>query len=325
MAKMVQQKYSCGGLHGRSIPVRQWTPDHASGSPIRAVIHICHGMAEHSARYEGLAAHLADAGFITVAHDHRGHGAGNDSTPGHSGNTGGWHALVDDVGRIQARIHHDYPDLPCFLMGHSMGSFIAQGYLMSRPTPPAPAGLILCGSNLENPMRLRALRLIVALEKKRCGPAGYSPVLRKLTFDTFAAAIPDADTPFDWLSRDPKTIADYLADPACGFQCTTQFWQDLSSGLQQIIRRRSMRRVPSDMPLYIMAGDQDPVGEFGKGPTALAEAYRETGHKAVTLTLYPETRHEPFNDLDRDRIMADLQQWLVKQLKEEPLSRQSAA
>ena len=310
------------GRDGHSIKALCWTPrDHAP----RAVVHICHGMAEHAGRYDEFGQVLAQAGLAAVAHHHRGHDpALAPRDQGHYADHNGWDLVLDDTARVQHWIRDQWPDSPSFLLGHSMGSFIAQDALMRGVMPAIPDGLILSATNLENPWRLRALRMLVALERRRCGPRGRSPVLKRVTFDAFSASVKTPETPFDWLSNDHQAVRNYISDPACGFECTTQLWHDFSGGIQHLIRPDSQRAIPNNLPLFILAGDQDPVGQFGHGPTALAKAFRQTGHPRVELKIYPGIRHEPFHDINRLEVFGDVLQWMAQQVDLRPI-RQSAA
>lgn len=311
------------GTDGHRIRILCWTPVQQD---VSAVVHICHGMAEHGGRYEELGHVLAQAGLATVVHHQRGHDPElGPREQGHFSDHDGWSLVLEDAARVQHWVRENWPNSSSFLLGHSMGSFVAQDALMRGMMPAIPDGLILSASNLENPWRLRALRMLVALERRRCGPRGRSPVLKRLTFDAFSASVKNPETPFDWLSSDHQAVRDYIADPACGFECTTQFWEDLSSGIQHLIRPDSQRAIPHNLPIFILAGNQDPVGNFGRGPTALARAYQRAGHPRVALKLYPGTRHEPFHDLNRLEVFGDVLQWMAEQVDLRPMNHSAAA
>ncbi|BES71644.1 alpha/beta hydrolase [Marinobacter nanhaiticus D15-8W] len=294
---------------GHRIPVYLWKPP---GAP-RGLIHICHGMAEHGQRYARLARYLNEHHLLVVAHDHRGHGQ---QTPvdelGHYADEDGWDKVTADVGIVQGWIHQSWPTLPCYLMGHSMGSFIAQGYLTRNPEPPLLAGLILSGSNRDKRVQLAALRTILRIVRLFKGPHATSPTVHKLTFGAFARSVETPRTRFDWLSHDEGAVYDYIADPYCGFDCTNQLWSDLAYGLTALLRRDTLQRVPADLPILIISGAEDPVGEFGQGPRRLAQAYRDTGHSDVTCIVFQGMRHEPFNEKQRAEAEETLIAWLTR-------------
>lgn len=299
---------------GHQIPLYIWTPA-SHQHPAQGVVHICHGMAEHGGRYAELAHCLAECGLVTVAHDHRGHGRCIErGLAGHYADEDGWEKVTADVGRVQAYIAQTFPGLPVFLLGHSMGSFIVQGYLISHSAPQPLAGLILSGSNLDKPGRLKALHHLVTLIRLWRGRRGFSPLIHKLTFAAFAKSVSGADTDFDWLSTDRSSVQAYIDDPLCGFQCTVQLWHDFTGGLATIAQPANLARIPTHLPVYLLAGERDPVGAFGEGPRLLADAYRAAGHEDVELSLYPTMRHEPFHEHEYEAVFADLWNWLERHL-----------
>jgi alpha-beta hydrolase superfamily lysophospholipase len=274
-------------------------------------------MAEHARRYGHLAETLNHAGYAVIAHDHRGHGAaGGESAPGHYADHHGWDKVTSDVGQVQSWINQRFRDANVVLLGHSMGSFIAQGYLMRDPARHKPSGqhslsgLVLSGSSRDGTSKVAALRSIAAFEKLRQGPRGNSAIMRVMTFGTFARSVANRRTEFDWLSHDPAVVRDYQNDALCGFDCSNQLWSDLGGGLAQLHRRRALERVPKRLPILIVSGAEDPVGAFGKGPRKLAESYRRTGHTDVSCLIMPGMRHEPFNESNRDETKRRLLEWL---------------
>ncbi|WP_097461612.1 alpha/beta fold hydrolase [Mangrovitalea sediminis] len=300
---------------GHQIPIYRWAPSPASTAPL-GVVHVCHGMAEHAGRYEELAKCLSECGLVTIAHDHRGHGrCVATGMAGLYADDDGWSRVTGDVGDVQAYIAKEYPSLPVFLLGHSMGSFIVQGYLIENSPPPSLTGLILSGSNLDKPVRLKVLHHLVTLIRLWRGKHGISPLIHKLTFAAFAKSVSGAETEFDWLSSDRSEVQDYIDDPLCGFQCTVQLWHDFTGGLATISQPANLAKIPTALPVYLLAGERDPVGAFGTGPRLLAEAYRQAGHTDVELSLYPSMRHEPFHEHEHEAVFADLWNWLERHLR----------
>lgn len=292
------------------IPVYLWQQDINPDSAL-GVIHINHGMAEHGLRYQALAANLNAAGYIVVAHDHRGHGPHTKASErGHYADSNGWEKVTRDVGVVQQWIADKFPQLRCYLLGHSMGSFIAQGYLVGDGPKSTISGLILSGSNRGQKLKLAALRSVAASARGWNGPRKTSRVIQALTFGAFAKTVTGAKTEFDWLSQNESSVSDYIKDPFCGFDCTNQLWCDLGHGLNQLQNKRALTRIPSHLPILIISGDEDPVGEFGRGPRRLASAYRETGHTDVSCVVMPGMRHEPFNEARREETIKALLNWL---------------
>ncbi|WP_148862618.1 alpha/beta fold hydrolase [Marinobacter fonticola] len=295
------------GPDEHAIPVYIWRPE---GEP-EGIVHICHGMAEHAQRYAPLAGRLSRYRLLVVAHDHRGHGPHTpEESLGHYANENGWDKVAGDVGVVQHWVHGTWPTLPCYLLGHSMGSFIVQSYLMRGPAGSLPAGLILSGSNRDRRVRLGLLRTLLKIVRRVQGANTRSSVIRKLTFGAFSKSVKSPRTEFDWLSHDPATVDDYINDPYCGFDCTNQLWSDFGSGLASLRRRNALQRIPANLPILIVSGADDPVGEFGRGTQRLAQAYRQSGHRDVTCIVFQGMRHEPFNERRREEAEQALLDWI---------------
>ena len=288
--------------------VNQWLP---AGTP-KAIVLLVHGMAEHSGRYSLLGKTLNDAGFGLYAHDQRGHGkTAEQGTLGYFADNDGWCAVVSDVASLAQHIGQAHTGVPIFLLGHSMGSYIAQAYLMHHSA--SLQGAILSASNFQPVALYRAASLIARFERLRQGPKGRSALIEWLSFGSFNKAFKPNRTPYDWLSRDPAQVDAYASDPLCGFRCTNQLWIDLLGGLQQISKASNLAQIDPGLPLLIMGGECDPVSE-GKRLTDLAKALRDAGNRQLQLNLYPQARHELFNETNRDAVMADVIAWLNQAL-----------
>ena len=288
--------------------VNQWLP---AGSP-KAIVLLAHGMAEHSGRYARLGKVLCDAGYGLYAHDQRGHGkTAERGTLGYFADNDGWCAVVSDVASLSRHINQTHPGVPVFLLGHSMGSYIAQAYLMHHSA--SLQGAILSASNFQPVALYRAASLIARFERLRQGPKGRSALIEWLSFGSFNKAFKPNRTRYDWLSRDPAQVDAYASDPLCGFRCTNQLWIDLLGGLQQISKASNLAQIDPGLPLLIMGGECDPVSE-GKRLTDLATALRKAGNRQLQLNLYPQARHELFNETNRDEVMADVIEWLNQAL-----------
>jgi len=288
---------------GTGLFVYRWLPESAP----RAVVQIAHGLAEHAGRYGRLAEALTGAGYAVYANDQRGHGR-TATTPADLGffaPEGGWHKCVDDLWQIHRRIGADHPGLPQVLLGHSMGSYLAQQFLGMHGE--ALAGAVLSGSNGKPPPIAALGRLIARVERLRLGPRGTSPLLHALAFEPFNKPFAPARTPFDWLSRDAAEVDRYSADPLCGFRPRVQLWVDLLDGLAEIARPGLQARIPKRLPIYVFSGARDPVGANLK---QLLAAYAAAGLARVTARIYPEGRHEMLNETNREQVSQDLIAWL---------------
>ena len=313
---MQSEKFFVASQDNHKIFVRKWSPDTPTPAP-RAVVHLLHGMAEHCSRYEPIAQRLVEQGYVVYAHDHRGHGH---SVPqggllGHYANTNGWSLVLADVHKINDLIHRQYPGAPVILIGHSMGSFITQSYLVRHGRTVDAA--VLSGPTLGTPMAIRSGRMLAQLEKLRIGAKGRSNLIDRVTFATYNRQISKHPrTDYDWLSRDESEVNQYIEDPLCGFLCTTQLWLDLVGAMDFLSRPANIRKIPGDLPMYLLAGELDPVSHDPEvhGVERLANHLRSNGIKSVTTRLYPECRHEIFNELNRDQVVDDLLGWLELQV-----------
>ncbi|BBP78989.1 hypothetical protein PHLH7_50930 [Pseudomonas sp. Ost2] len=293
--------------HSR-LHVNRWLPE---GEP-KALVLLSHGMAEHSGRYARLAAALCEAGYGLYAHDQRGHGkTAEHGVLGHFADRDGWCAVVSDLASLNQRIGEEQPGKPIILLGHSMGSYIAQAYLLHHSA--SLQGAILSGSNFQPVALYRAASAIARGERWRQGAKSRSALIDWLSFGSFNKAFKPTRTAFDWLSRDPEEVDKYVSDPLCGFRCTNQLWIDLLGGLQQISKARNLKQIDPGLPLLVMGGERDPVSE-GKRLKDLADALREAGSQNLQLSVYPQARHELFNETNRDEVTADVLHWLEQTL-----------
>jgi alpha-beta hydrolase superfamily lysophospholipase len=288
--------------------VNQWLPD----APPKALIMVSHGMAEHGGRYVRLAEALCGAGYGVFALDQRGHGrTADEGTLGLFAEQDGWSKVVGDLASLNQHIGQQQPGVPIILLGHSMGSYIAQAYLLHHSA--SLHGAVLSGSNFQPVALYRAARLITRAERLRQGLRGRSALIEFLSFGSFNQAFKPNRTAFDWLSRDPDEVDRYLHDPLCGFRCTNQLWFDLLGGLQQISKASNLAQIDPGLPILVIGGECDPVSE-GKRLKSLAHALREAGCQNLQLNIYPQARHEVFNETNRNEVTADVLTWLDQAL-----------
>ncbi|BBP81788.1 MULTISPECIES: alpha/beta hydrolase [Pseudomonas] len=289
---------------GASLHVNRWSGD----APPRAVVMVAHGMAEHGGRYARLGQALVAAGLELYVHDQRGHGrTAQHGILGLYAEHDGWNKVVGDLASLNHHIRQQHPQVPIVLLGHSMGSYIGQAYLMQHSC--SLQGAILSGSNYQPVGLYRAAAVVARLERWRQGPNGRSALIEFLSFGSFNKAFKPNRTPFDWLSRDPDEVDKYVNDPLCGFRCTNQLWLDLLGGLQTITPVKNLAQIDPDLPLLVVGGARDPVSD-GRRLDDLARALGEAGVKDVQLKIYPDARHELLNETNRDEVTAHLLDWL---------------
>jgi alpha-beta hydrolase superfamily lysophospholipase len=293
---------------GTRIFVHHWSPDRPG--PPRGSVQIAHGMAEQAGRYARVAERLTAAGYEVWADDHRGHGrtAGSAEELGHLADRGGWELILGDLAVLHDHVRRELPDVPRCLLGHSMGSFMAQDDLTRRPG--VWDAVVLSGSNVGGGLLIQAGRLVARLERLRLGRRGRSGLLQAMSFGAWNRAFAPNRTEFDWLSRDAAEVDAYAEDPLCGFVVTTQLWVDLFDALARLGHSDTYEGIPRDLPLLVIAGDRDPVSDSTKGLERLLERYRRAGLQKVTHRFYEGARHELFNETNRDEVLDDLVAWL---------------
>ena len=286
--------------------VSVWKPD---GAP-RAIIQIFHGMAEHIDRYDRTACDLARKGYLVAGHNHMGHGP---ETPegklGYFYAEDGWRKIVEDGHAVSEALKERWPGIPLILLGHSMGSFMARDYIMRYPGE--PDALILSGTGWYSPALGHAGRAMARFAP----PDKPSPKINEIGFAGNNKPFQPARTPFDWLSRNNAEVDKYVADPLCGFVFTGRGFFDLFTGLLGLTRLSGLQHVSVDMPVCFISGDSDPVGQMSKGVLQVAQQFRDAGIKNVTVKLYHNARHELFNEMSRDEVIAGLSAWLEETLR----------
>jgi alpha-beta hydrolase superfamily lysophospholipase len=278
----------------------------------KAVVQIAHGLAEHAARYARLAAALNSAGYAVYANDHRGHGRTVKSAAdlGFFAERDGWRKCVDDLWQLNRHVAAGHPGLPIVLLGHSMGSTLAEQFMGDHGE--ALAGAVLSGANGKPTLLAKIGGAITRAERARLGARGKSKLVQSLTFEAFNKTFAPARTAFDWLSRDPDEVDKYVADPLCGFPATVQLWLDLLQGWAAVSRAAHRNRVPKTLPLYLIAGGRDPVSGNTRQLGPWMAEYQAAGLLSLAHKFYPGARHELFNEANRDEVTADLIGWLDK-------------
>ena len=255
------------------------------------IVQIAHGMGEHSLRYVRVADFLNRAGFHVYANDHRGHGktAPAKDSLGDFGKAG-WDGLVADMVMLTNHARGEAKSLPLILLGHSMGSLAAQQYVLDHSA--LISGLVLSGS-------LAGDKLLLARDQEADLTAINAP-------------FEPARTPFDWLSRDESEVDKYVADPLCGFGVNKTGIVTMARSLARTVDPKALAPIRKDLPIYIFAGDKDPVNQGLAALKPVAERYRAAGIRDVTEKYYKDGRHEMFNETNRDEVHADLLGWLKR-------------
>ena len=304
MGEAVRQTFL--SVTGASLESRLWLPE---GQP-KAVIQLVHGMAEHIDRYDETAKALNESGFAVVGHTHLGHGKGADLL-GHFGKENGWDALIDDTHALRGQTEGAYPELPYFLLGHSMGSFVVRGYCLQYAK--GLAGVILSGTGHYDPPIVTFGKGIAAVQCAFGGAEKPSKLLEGISCAGYNKRYENPRTKSDWLSSQAEVVDAYIADPYCGFTFTARAYHDMFMGLSRLYPP-SLSVMAKDIPVLLFAGAMDPVGNYGAGVEKVAEEIKAAGVADVTVKLYEGGRHEMFNERDRRIVWADLIDWMDAKL-----------
>lgn len=276
---------------------------------IKALFQISHGMAEHKERYDEFCTFLAENGYAVFIHDHIGHGesVNSDEELGFFGERSGWKVLVEDCYSVTKYAREEFGNKPVIIFGHSMGSFVARAYTQKYGV--ALSGAIYCGTSGANPAAGIAIKLADAVAHSK-GNMYRSEIINTMAFGAYNKRIKPKRTEFDWLSTDESEVDKYLADKYCGFLFTACGFRDLFTVLKKVSGKAWYKAVRKDLPILLVAGDADPVGEYGKGVKQVYKDLKKTGHSNTSLKLYKGARHEILNDTVRKDVAQDVLNWL---------------
>ncbi|MCI9224920.1 MAG: alpha/beta hydrolase [Acutalibacter sp.] len=286
---------------------RSWVEE--SSRP-RAVIVIAHGMAEHSGRYSHFARFLAGKGFAVYMNDHAGHGR-SAQIKGHFADNDGWECVVKDLCALMDQAVERHPGLPVFMLGHSMGSFLTRSFITRYGQ--RLAGCIICGTMGKNP-GVPLGKAIASAQIKLLGPRSTGRRISRLSSAGYNKRIENPVNDSAWLSTDDEVCRVFEADPLSNFPFTAAGYRDLFIGLGEISSPDWARKVPKELPVFLIAGDQDPVGNYGAGPRQVADWLQAAGVHSVQLKLYPGMRHEVLNEIGREEVYGDVLEWLEGRL-----------
>ena len=279
------------------------------GEPI-GHIHLLHGMAEQISRYGEFAKFLASKGYVVSGHDHRGHGKTSEMNGklGYFADNNGFERVVEDAYDTVSSIRKQHPTPRFILLGHSMGSFIARRYIQLHGSEVDLVILVGTGSD-PGPTRTLATGL-AKLAGKTKGYDVPNHLLNKLAFGSFNKKIDKPATKFDWLSRDQNAVKEYIEDPFCGFVPTSGFFIDLFEGIGTINSADEISKVPKTLPILLASGNDDPVGDYGKGVLKVAKEFDAAGVNDVLVKLFEEGRHEILQELNKKQVFEFISDWI---------------
>ncbi len=284
-----------------------WQP---SGRRPGGAVQLIHGMAEHIERYDAFARFLASHGYLVCGHDHIGHGhsVSDRKLLGHMPLHGGADILVEDVDTLRCAIAQAFPEVPYFIFGHSMGSFVLRVYLTRHGQ--GLAGAILCGTGQQPALLSAAGNVLTKVLAAFKGETAKSELVHSLVDGAFSRAMEDPRTPFDWISANEDNVDAYAADDLNGFAFTLGGYASLTQLTALAASEELAQRIPHELPLLFIAGAEDPVGANGAGVRAAAALMERAGVRDVTVILYDGMRHEILNEREADRVFEDVLRWL---------------
>jgi Lysophospholipase len=285
----------------------KWIPDR--DKPV-CILQVIHGMAEYIERYEEFAQVMAEKGILVTGEDHLGHGksVGENGTYGYFCERDAATVVVRDSHRLKKMVQEQYPGVPYFILGHSMGSFILRNYLCRYGTGIHAA--VIVGTGMQPKPLLMMGKAVAAVQKVFTGSKHPSGLLNALSFGSYNKRIPNEKTMMDWLTKDEKIVDAYLEDPLCGFTFTVNGFQTLLELVSRLYKRENLEKMPKELPVLFVAGEADPVGDYGKGVKRAYRSFIDAGMKNVKMKLYENDRHELLNEMDREQVYEDIYQWM---------------
>lgn len=276
---------------------------------VKGIFHLVHGMREYIGRYEHFLPFFAENGYICVGYDHLGHGnTANEGELGFIAEKNGHKLLVEDVFRFSEHIKSEFPNLPYILMGHSMGSFIVR--LAVAQHRDIADKLIICGTAGSNPVASIGIALARLLTKIK-GARGYSPLIENMAFGSYNKYF-DGDTDYEWLTKEKEVIEKYQADKFCNYHFTVSALADLITLTYRCNKNTWYIDMPKKLPILLVAGADDPVGNYGKGVREVYDKLKKSGAEDVTICLYEKCRHEIHNDTCKEESKNDILNFILR-------------
>ena len=287
---------------------KYWIP--AVATEYKGIVQIAHGMTEYIDRYDDFARFLVNNGFVVVGHDHLAHGQSVNSKAewGKLPALTGKDALIEDMHTLRMMAQERFgSDVPYFVFGHSMGSFVVRAYIARHGD--GLAGAIVCGTGHQPAAKSKMGNMLARLITRVKGDAYHSNLMHGMADGAYSKAIPDARTPHDWLNTDPAKVDTYRADEACGYMFTISGYAALTDLTTEIALPAVIAAVPANLPVLFIAGSEDPVGDNGEGVRLVVSLFEKAG-KNVTLKLYEGMRHEILNEPRYEEVYRDVIAWL---------------
>lgn len=290
----------------------RWIPE----GEIKGILQISHGMVEFIDRYDEVAAHLAQKGILVVGNDHLGHGRSvrSEEHYGFFAEKDGNKVLLRDIDRLRKIMQKKYPEAPYFLLGHSMGSFLARQYICLRGE--GLAGAVIMGTGYQPGFVTRFGIWLTSLMAKVKGWNYRSIFVDGMAFGGYNRKFGSMEGK-EWLSRNVENVDKYKKEKLCNFRFTLNAYHNMFISINHLSHRNYLEKMPKDLPVFFVSGEDDPVGQFGRGVTKVYKQFLKLGMKQATCKLYPEDRHEILNELDREVVYEDIFEWIMDIINKE--------
>ncbi len=287
------------------IHAAQWIPD----GEVKAVLQISHGMVEHIMRYSPFAQYLNSRGILVVGNDHLGHGKSvtDEDHLGYFGGEEGLDWVVSDMHTLRTLTAEKYPDVPYFIMGHSMGSFMTRNYIMKYGD--GLSGAVIMGTGAQSDLTLDLGMFLCKTIAAKRGWLHRSRLVHVMALGANNKKCRSPRTVFDWLSRDEGSVDKYVEDDRCGYMFTLDGFYNMFKCIKYVGNKDNVKKT-ADCPIFLVSGADDPVGNYGRGVKKVYDSYLKAG-KNAKVKLYPDDRHEILNELDRETVYEDIGNWIA--------------
>lgn len=290
----------------------EWAPGEGK---IKGVVQLVHGMVEYIDRYDGFARFLAERGLAVAGHDHLGHGATAASKEdyGFFHETEGNAMLLSDIHLLKQEMKKAHPDVPYFMLGHSMGSFLLRQYICQHGDD--MDGAVIMGTGTQPMAVLKLGQMVCRLQARLFGWRCRSKLVYLMAFGSYCKRIRPCRTRYDWLTKDTDIVDAYAADEWCTFRFTLNGYENLFYSIEQASKKENLERMPKELPVLFVSGTEDPVGGYGKGVEQVRRQFEAVGMKDLTWIFYEGDRHEILNETDREKVYQDLYAWIYVRMQ----------
>lgn len=301
---MIKNEFYYPSADGKTqIHAVEWKPE----TEIKGVIQIAHGVTEYILRYENFAEFFTQKGFVVVGNDHLGHGQSiaPNGKPMYFGPNGSWNFVVKDIDTCKQMTKKKYPNVPYMILGFSLGSFLVRTYLIDYAQKPLDGAIIMGTGYIPN-FKIAIAKMMANKEAKKVGEENTSPVIKSLTFETYNKLFKPNRTAFDWLCSNEEALDEYIKDPLRGENYSAGLFREMLTGMQYTAELKNIQKMNKKMPIFLLSGDKDPVGEFGKGVIKTHEIFKKAGIEDLEIKLYPNLRHDILHEKCKDTIYNDI-------------------